>query len=251
MRSADSYCARLVELERRGRLGQSDCGIVQGPGDERKIALIFTGGNFADGYADVHGALKAVDGKASFFFTGDFLRAEEFKPLVRELLREGHYIGPHSDKHLELVGENGQTLVSREVFERDLRDNLAELARAGVDVEGSLFWIPPNETYNRELSEWSFDAGVKLFNFSPGTYSNTDFLGDHEPGFVDNETIEKSILDVAASPDGLNGFLLMFHLGAGPERTDHFSARLPALLARLAQMGYRFVRVDELLAELN
>ena len=246
--SVDRYCALLVALQRAGRLTQSKCGIVRGPRDETKIALIFTAGDYAEGYADVRRALNAVNGKASFFFTGDFLRTERFRPLVREVLREGHYIGPHSDKHLELVGEDGRTLVPRKVFDRDLRNNLVELERSGADVSNIRFWIPPNETYNRELSEWSSESGVKLFNFSPGTYSNADYLGDHERGFIDNETIEKSIFDLAARPQGLNGFLLLLHLGAGPERSVPFSARLPALLARLAQMGYRFVRVDELLA---
>jgi peptidoglycan/xylan/chitin deacetylase (PgdA/CDA1 family) len=246
--SVDRYCALLVALERTARLTQSKCGIVRGPRDEAKIALIFTAGDHAEGYSDVRRALNAVNGKASFFFTGDFLRTERFRPLVHELLREGHYIGPHSDKHLELVGEDGRTLVPRKVFDRDLRDNLVELERSGADVSNIHFWIPPNETYNRELSEWSYESGVKLFNFSPGTYSNADYLGDHERGFIDNDTIEKSILDLAARPKGLNGFLLLLHLGAGPERSVPFNPRLPALLARLAQMGYRFVRVDEMLA---
>jgi peptidoglycan/xylan/chitin deacetylase (PgdA/CDA1 family) len=216
--SIESYCAFLVELARDQRVTQDNCGILRGPRDRKKIALIFTGGSFAEGYADAHRALTAVNVKASFFFTGDFLRADEFQPLVHELLSEGHYIGPHSDRHLTLVDEHGQTLVPRNVFDSDLRNNLMELARSGVDLKNISFWIPPDETYNREISEWSFDFGVKLFNFSPGTYSNTDYLGDHEPGFTDNETIENSILDLAARPGGLNGFLLLLHLGAGPER---------------------------------
>ncbi|HEV2955098.1 MAG TPA: polysaccharide deacetylase family protein [Xanthobacteraceae bacterium] len=245
--SIESYCALLVELARDQRVTQDNCGILRGPRDRRKIALIFTGGSFAEGYADVHRALTALNVKASFFFTDDFLRTDEFQPLVHELLSEGHYIGPHSDRHLTLVNEHGRTLVSRNVFDSDLRNNLTELARSGVDLKNISFWIPPNEAYNREISEWSFELGVELFNFSPGTYSNTDYLGDHEPGFTDNETIEKSILDLAARPGGLNGFLLLLHLGAGPERTVQFSTRLPALLPQLAQMGYNFVRVDEML----
>jgi len=46
---------------------------------------------------------------------------------------------------------------------------------------------------------------------------------------------------------GLNGFLLLLHLGAGPKRTDKFHTRFGELLADLAGKGYQFIRVDELL----
>ncbi len=48
-------------------------------------------------------------------------------------------------------------------------------------------------------------------------------------------------------PHGLNGFLLLLHIGAGPKRTDKFHTRFGELLDDLAGKGYQFVRVDELL----
>jgi len=49
-----------------------------------------------------------------------------------------------------------------------------------------------------------------------------------------------------AGPDGLNGFLLLLHVGRRPAR-DKMHDRLPALLDRLMERGYTFVRVDTLL----
>lgn len=46
-------------------------GIIRGPRAEKKIALIFTGGDFADGGGLVRRVLARAGIKASFFFTGD------------------------------------------------------------------------------------------------------------------------------------------------------------------------------------
>ncbi|MEI9960681.1 MAG: glycoside hydrolase family 9 protein [Limisphaerales bacterium] len=46
----------------------------------------------------------------------------------------------------------------------------------------------------------------------------------------------------------MNGFILLLHIGSGPERTDKFPARFGELLDALAAKGYQFVRVDELLS---
>ena len=48
-------------------------------------------------------------------------------------------------------------------------------------------------------------------------------------------------------PHGLNGFILLLHIGSGPGRQDKFPARFGELLDYLAGKGYGFVRVDELL----
>ena len=48
-------------------------------------------------------------------------------------------------------------------------------------------------------------------------------------------------------PQGLNGYLLLMHIGAGPGRTDKFAARVGELLGYLQGRGYELVRVDKLL----
>jgi peptidoglycan/xylan/chitin deacetylase (PgdA/CDA1 family) len=77
----------------------------------------------------------------------------------------------------------------------------------------------------------------------------TDYREDADPRFVPADRIVASILRAERTdPDGLKGFLLLMHLGAGPRRTrDHLHDRLDNLLGRLADRGYAFVRVGELL----
>ena len=66
-------------------------GIVRGPAATRRIALEFTGHEFAGGGAIVLDELARHGARASFFLTGDSLRTPEFAPLVRRIVREGHY----------------------------------------------------------------------------------------------------------------------------------------------------------------
>jgi peptidoglycan/xylan/chitin deacetylase (PgdA/CDA1 family) len=46
---------------------------------------------------------------------------------------------------------------------------------------------------------------------------------------------------------GLNGFILLMHIGAGPLRKDKFYQQLPELIVWLKSKKYKLVRIDELL----
>jgi hypothetical protein len=48
-------------------------------------------------------------------------------------------------------------------------------------------------------------------------------------------------------PNGLNGFILLLHIGTDPRRTDKFYNKLNELIPELQGKGYHFVRIDELL----
>ena len=110
------------------------------------------------------------------------------------------------------------------------------------------YWVPAYEWYNSDIAAWGAEMGLQLINFTPGTRSNADYTGEADRNFVASQAIVGSILAAEQSdPDGLKGFLLLMHIGAGPGRRDKMHARLRELLDRLSARGYRFVRVDELL----
>jgi hypothetical protein len=50
-----------------------------------------------------------------------------------------------------------------------------------------------------------------------------------------------------ANATGLNGFILLIHIGTAPERTDKFYLRLGELMAWLKDREYKLVRINELL----
>jgi endoglucanase len=226
-----------------------DGAIVRGPVREEAVAVVFTGHEFAEGGDAILQALAAHRARASFFLTGDFLRRGEFAPLVRRIVADGHYLGPHSDKHLLYCDwTEKKTLVTREAFRADLDANLREIERFGARRAAVRYFLPAYEWCNQEIVRWAREMNLVTVNFTPGTRSTADYMEDHDPAFVPSAEIVSSILRAEASdPHGLNGFLLLMHIGAGPRRTDKLHARLPGLLDALAGKGYRFVRVDELL----
>jgi peptidoglycan/xylan/chitin deacetylase (PgdA/CDA1 family) len=66
--------------------------------------------------------------------------------------------------------------------------------------------------------------------------------------YVDSKTIYNSISSFEKkSVSGLNGFILLVHIGTDPGRTDKFYYSLPELINGIKSRGYRFVRIDELL----
>lgn len=226
-------------------------GILRGPTDARRIAIVFTGHGYAEGTDTILGELMRHHGHASFFLTGSFLTNRQFTPFVKRMTADGHYVGPHSDGHLLYCEWNTArtTLVTRDQFRTDLETNLAKLPKTYRKSSRSLrFFLPPFEHYNAEIASWSADMGLTLINYTPGTRSNADYTGEADANFVSSQKIFDSILKrEREDPHGLNGFILLLHVGSGPGRTDKFHYRFGELLDYLASKGYQFVRVDDLL----
>jgi peptidoglycan/xylan/chitin deacetylase (PgdA/CDA1 family) len=227
-----------------------DGGIIRGPKTEKRLALVFTGHEFAEGGETILHELTKHGGQASFFFTGAFLSNSNFAPLIQRIADERHYLGPHSDRHLLYCAwEDRRTLVSETDFATDLLANVAKIpTRAGEDRRFSRFFLPPFEHYNRELADWTRKLRWTLINFTPGTRSNADYTGEADKNFVSAQAIFDSIVArERGDPNGLNGFILLLHVGSGPGRADKFHMRFGELLDYLAGKGYEFVRVDQLL----
>jgi peptidoglycan/xylan/chitin deacetylase (PgdA/CDA1 family) len=227
-----------------------DGAVVRGPTHARRLALVFTGHEFAEGAAEILDELHQRRIAAAFFFTGAFLNNPAFGDLVRRALREGHYLGPHSDAHLLYCPWTGPktTLVSREEFDRDLDANLAKLERLGVPRGSITHFVPPYEWANEEIAAWSRARGLLLANPTPGTRAPADYTEDQDPRFVSSQQVLDSVLAKERSdPHGLNGFLLLMHVGAGPRRTDKLHRHLGELLDALAARGYECVRLDAML----
>ena len=121
------------------------------------MSLVFTGGSFADGGEHIRRVLRDEGVRAGFFFTGDFYRTPEFAGTIRGLVEDGHYLGPHSDRHLLYCDWNDRekTLVGREEFRADILANFREMERFGVAREKGHLFIPPYEWHNRDIAESS------------------------------------------------------------------------------------------------
>ncbi len=118
----------------------------------------------------------------------------------------------------------------------------------GVNTFKTSYFLPPYEWYNDTIAAWTKELGLQLINFSPGTRSNADYTYPALKNYQSNEVIYHSIIDYErAKPSGLNGFILLLHIGTDPKRTDKFYSRLPRLISYLKAKGYHFQTVDQLL----
>jgi peptidoglycan/xylan/chitin deacetylase (PgdA/CDA1 family) len=224
-------------------------GVIRGDVSSKRLALIFTGDKFGESAAPILDSLVERKLPGSFFLTGAFVGQESLRPVVKRIVDEGHYVGPHSDSHPLYAPweDRKRSLVSEDFFKRDLQKNIEGLRGAGALGEGEpTLFVPPYEWYNAEQVAWSGELGVGLINFTPGSGSNRDYAREGDRVFAPSQQILDDILAYERKdPHGLNGFLLLLHLGSG--RRDPFHPRLGALCDELSRRGYEFVRVDELL----
>ena len=211
---------------------------------------MFTGDEFADGGAFIAKTLEEQKVKASFFFTGRFYRNEGYKKIIQRLKKNNHYLGAHSDQHLLYCDWNNRDslLVTKKQFRFDLADNYTEMTRHNINVQKATFFLPPYEWYNDSITAWTNELKLQLINYTPGTRSHADYTTPADKNYRNSEEIYQSIVQYEGSkPAGLNGFILLLHIGADPKRIDKFYHYLPQLLLFLKAKGYQFQRVDELL----
>jgi peptidoglycan/xylan/chitin deacetylase (PgdA/CDA1 family) len=244
----------LATLEAYGHLAPErlrytrDEGAITRMDPARKtIYLVFTGHEFSDGGDAIAKALEKHKAKGSFFFTGDFYRNPKHLDLIRRLVRDDNYLGGHSDKHLLYATweKRDSSLVSEADVVADLADNYRAMAQFGLSPGTSPYFLPPYEWHNREVADYIRRAGLTLVNLTPGTLSNADYTTPSMgKSYRSSREIVNRILDFERThPDGLNGFMLLMHVGTDPERTDKLYYRLGALMDELQKRGYGFDRL--------
>ncbi|WP_313267668.1 polysaccharide deacetylase family protein [Sphingobacterium sp.] len=213
------------------------------------MALIFTGHDLSEGTVEVLASLKNNRVKGSFFLTGDYLRTPGFKSYVRQMLNDGHMVSGHSDKHL-LVSDWGSRdvlLVKRDSFVADLKANLAALESVGVDSGNLSYYIPSYEWYNSETVDWAKAVGLNSVNYTPGIRTAADYT---YPEMGRRYLSSTEIIDNLWSYEarfGLNGFLILIHMGTDDRRKDKLYHHLDDIINILKGKGYQLVDVPDLL----
>jgi peptidoglycan/xylan/chitin deacetylase (PgdA/CDA1 family) len=224
-------------------------GITRGDLSERSVAFVFTGGYHGEGTDYILDILKEKQAPGSFFLTGDYLRNAAFKTGIQRMIEEAHYIGVHSDKHPRYVRSfsSKETLISHREFIEDLERNFAGLNVFGITKSRAIYFIPPYETYNQTIANWAAAYGLVLFNRTSGTLTHGDYTTPSMNPYYSSQTILKSIWAEEKKPSGLNGHLLLIHLGVGPARPDKFYHHLGDLIDQLRTRGYCITNVPTLL----
>ncbi|WP_018626771.1 glycoside hydrolase family 9 protein [Niabella aurantiaca] len=208
----------------------------------KKVYLIFSAHDKGEGGAYINKVLKKNHVKASFFFTGDFLRNPAFRPFVLQLKKDGHYIASHSNRHLLYNDwdKRDSLLVTKKQFSEDLREGYRTLKEMGI--EKGRWFLPPYEWYNKTIVQWAGEEGLTVINFTPGTGTNADYTWPEQSNYKSSEQLLDRLKKVE-SEKGLGGSLLLIHYGTDERRKDKFYKHLGAIISFLRSKGYRLDRL--------
>lgn len=219
------------------------CMIRHNVGD-REIHFIFSADSMFEGGSYALDVLDSTGIKASFFFTGNFLRDSANAPIIRRVINSGHYLGPHSDGHILLCDwdEARTTLVDADSLLLDLDRNFAELARFGVSRDSALYVLPPFEWCNAMHGEAYKKAGYKPVQPSPGILTYRDYTTPDMKEYHSSERMLTQLYEFERKK-GLDGVMLILHLGTQSIRADKLYHHLPSIIDSLTTLGYKFARL--------
>ena len=222
--------------------------IIRGDRQAKKINLVFTGDEYGEGASTIFKTLDKYNIKASFFLTGNFYRDKKNRRFIKKSKEYGHYLGAHSDKHLLYNdwSEDKKLLVDQERFQTDLKNNYTEMESFGIQKTEAPYFLPPYEWNNELITQWSDQLDLTLINYTPGTISHADYTRPSMENYKSSAAIIESILSYEEK-EGLNGFMLLSHLGTHPDRSDKLYSKLEFLISSLKNRGYEFVPLQELL----
>jgi peptidoglycan/xylan/chitin deacetylase (PgdA/CDA1 family) len=245
----------LSSLECEGRKAQpvairDKYGVITRFDPECKtVYLIFSAhSDLYDGKQAVADALRAEDIVASFFFTGKFYADPQHGVWIRNLIDAGHYLGAHSDRHLLYADWNdrSKTLVTKQECLDDLAANFEKMQTFGLTREQCRFFLPPFEWYNGETAEWCKEFGLQVVNYTPKTTTFYDFTTPDMPSYKSSETIFEELKAFEnRDANGLNGAILLIHVGTESARQDKFYNRLPEIIRLLKDKGYSFGQIAD------
>ncbi|WP_246032809.1 polysaccharide deacetylase family protein [Sphingobacterium yanglingense] len=210
------------------------------------MSLVFTGDEFREGLPVIADVLGKKQIKASFFITGNFLKDEASAKLVRQLIEEGHYVGPHSDEHLLYMpwGDRSKLLLSKRRFTKDLKKNIKRLE--GLGAKNIKAFIPPYEWYNVEIVQWAEELGLKVYNYTPGLRTPADYTF---PGMGDRYWSASKIMNQLwdyERANNLNGYVILMHIGTDSRREDKLYNRLEEFIDEIQSKSYKFVTLEKL-----
>ncbi len=211
---------------------------------------MFTGDEFGDGGNRIANTLKKYNTKAAFFLTGRFYKQTNFRSLIKKLKQDGHYLGAHSNEHLLYADWKARDslLVTKQQFKTDLLENYSAMKRFGITQKNAPYFLPPFEWYNDSIAAWTKELNLQLINYTPGTLSHADYTTPLDRNYRSSAIILNSIISFEEkNVSGLNGFILLLHIGTHPARKDKFYKHLPHLLSYLKQKGYNIVSLSQLL----
>ncbi|MCK7540394.1 MAG: polysaccharide deacetylase family protein [Marinilabiliales bacterium] len=122
------------KAQKNGEVEDTEGAVVRIGINTKDIYLVFSADSYGEGASHILDVLKSNNAGGSFFLTEIFCAIPPTPLLIKRIISSGHYIGPHSDKHLLYNSwENRDSvLVTKETFVEDLKSNYMELIKKGA-----------------------------------------------------------------------------------------------------------------------
>ncbi|MEJ2367715.1 MAG: polysaccharide deacetylase family protein [Acidobacteriota bacterium] len=108
------------------------------------------------------------------------------------------------------------------------------------------YWRAPFGEYNRQILEWGALAGYRSVYWTEHL-DTLDWVADRKsPLFHTPENVlERLIGRSKRAPYGINGGVILMHLGTERNGSSRIDLILPSLIDRLKKEGYSFTTVDK------
>lgn len=200
----------------------------EGKTTQKVVALTFDDGPYPPYTDQILDILKENQVQATFFLIGR--NAEKHPDLVRRISMEGHQIGNHTYNHIDLLKADHDT-VAREV-------NRTNRIIADITGEAPHAVRPPHGFRDPVVLEVMAERGLKVVEWSVMSKDWTN------PGV---DTIVQRTLEKVQ-----NGSVILLHDGDGVAQSASRAQTVEAtrrIIRKLRAQGYKFVTVDEILAD--
>lgn len=240
----------LSTMQKMGKIQKANNDIIDSQGavvrhnkDKKTIYLIFSADEAFEGADVILKTLKKHKAKGSFFLTGNCLRNKEYEPIVKRIVKDGHYVGGHSDNHLLYASWDNrqQTLVSPDSLINDFRKNMNELEKYNIDINNVRYFLSPYEWYNKETVRLIESQGQMVINMTPGIRTAADYTTPDMKNYKSSQELIDQLYQFEKE-EGLNGAIMLIHPGIHPDRTDKLYLRLDEIINSLKKKGYSFDR---------
>lgn len=227
---------------------------------KKLIALTFDGGGYPNAAVPILDTLRSREVPATMFLTGGFIKRNT--DLVRKIIACGHEIGNHTSTHPHLTSwpetRTQTTLpeITSEIIGKELYLANKYFKKAtGFDMLP--LWRAPYGEKNREICLWARQFGYLHIGWKQARYwrqnfDTNDWIPDPEtPGYyTPEETLKKFNALADLQPYGMNGAIILMHLGTQRKQEDQrIHLVLGILIDQLREKGYEFVPVTVLLKE--
>ncbi len=223
--------------------------IVRADTSRREVLLTFDGGSDDNATASILDTLKEHNIHATVFLTGEYI--QRYPEMVRRIAAEGHAVGNHTATHPHLTSFSfdGRQATLPGVTKEFLSAQLGRAAALFSAVAGrpmDPFWRAPFGEYNGQILKWAADAGYRHVYWSP-RMDTLDWVSDaSNPLFRSpDQMLAKLLKQAQGSPEGLNGGIILMHLGTEREGENRADTMLEGLITQLAGEGYSFASVKE------